>query len=303
MNDRRVNEYVESYSIVTSIIIDELHFPNRSALYKYLAETTEYKDSTIPEIFKGRPAPDFFFRSIADFLAAEAIKKNIEESVDQYYSRIIAPIRRADAEKQSRFAASPDLPDRLGDGPNESPVANNLVEDLVQFDVMVTGGNYSELGRFLVLELSFRSSSISVGEKQFDLQLTRCQLKLSLDSAMADRGEERIIEDEKNSALRIKISAGDGVGRTRSWEVAHLETNDPLAGTFVVDPLCKIEQEIKPQDKARLVAKAANVRVISDGLIQANPEKQLVIDQLMRVRNLPIERDGSILFSLQKLRR
>lgn len=303
MHNRRVTQYVSAYSIVRAIIEDELHFPNLRELYRYLDNSTNYSYQTIIQKFKGQHAPPWFFEAIATFMEQEARKKALQVSRADYLSRITAPLENNEVERPTKSASYPDLPDHLGDGPNVTPPPKNLVEELVQFDVMVTGANYSELGRFLFLELSFRNAPFDIGDRQFQLNLTRCQLKLSLEGAMADRGEERIVEDKMEPALRIKIGTGEGIGRTRSWEIAHLETADPLLGTFVVDELCKIEQEIGPKDQAKLVAKASNVRVANADVTVENPEKQHVIEQLIRVRKLPIEHDGTILFSLQKLRR
>jgi hypothetical protein len=176
--------------------------------------------------------------------------------------------------------------------------------ELVQIDILVTGSNWnSEFGRTLLLELSFRNPSIVVGNEQFELHLTRCFFKLSLDRAMADRGEERVLHDKMNPALRIKIGASEGVSRTRSWEIAHIETADPLLGTFVIDPLCKIEHEIGPKDNAKLVAEGPNVRVARAKVTVEKLEHTRVMEQLIKLRNLPMERDGTILFSLQKLSR
>lgn len=303
MNDRRVEKYVSSYSIVREIIEDELGFPDLRELYRHLAKVTRYKHSTITQKFKGELAPDWFFTAIADFMANNPRDQQTQTSSHEYYARITAPLGEAEIETLTISASSPDLPDHPGDGPNVTPPPNNLLEELVQVDILISGSNYSEFGRFLLVELSFRNPSIDIGDEQFELHLTRCWLRLSLDSAMAERGEERHFQDKINSALRIKIGSGEGVGRTRSWEIAHLETADPLLGTFVIDPLCKIENELGPKDNARLVAKGSNVRVVRGNGTIENSEKQHVIDQLIRLRKLPIERDGTILFSLQKLSR
>jgi hypothetical protein len=303
MSDRRNERYASSYSIVRKIMKRELNFSNLGELYNHLEIAGGFTRGTVVQKFKGEVAPEWFLKEIAGFLANAAHKRKKSITAEEYYDRITAPFRQAEGEVPAISASSPDLPDRVGDGPNVTPPPNNLLEELVQADIMVTGGNYSTLSRFLLVELSFRNPSIMVGDEYIELHLMRCLLKLSFDSAMAGRSEERQFQDQLNPALRIKINAGEGIGRSRSWEIAHLETVDPLLGTFMIDPLCTIENEVGSRDNAKLVAQSANVRVLRARDVTENPEKQRVIDQLIKLRKLPIERDGSIVFSSQKLRR
>jgi hypothetical protein len=304
MNERRNERYVLAYSEVRRIMKYELNFSSLRELYRHLEQVGDLQHGSIVQKFKiGEAAQDWFFKEIANFLASAAHKRKKSVTAEKYYDRITAPLRQAEVEAPAISAAAPDLPDRVGDGPNVTAKPNNLLEELVQADIMVTGGNYSALGRFLLAELSFHNPSIKVGDEYIELHLMRCLLKLSFDTAMAGRNEARQFQDQENPALRIKINAGEGIGRERSWEIAHLETADPLLGTFMIDPLCTIENELVPSDNAKLVAQSANVRVVRARDIVEDPEKQRVIDQLIKIRKLPIERDGSILFSFQKLRR
>lgn len=308
MTKRAVSEYVDAYKIVRFIVRSELGYSNLSALKRFLKQEMDgsLTTKTIDKILSEGRRPgnsDAFFRAISRFMEREAARKKLDGTAEEFLARITTPLQKLTPKRDDQSPSYPDTPNHPGDGPNVSAPPSNSVEDLVQFDLLVSGDNWSSLGRFLLMDLYFGKTSIVLADTDYDLYLTRCQIRLTLDSALSDRTEERIFQDEKNPILQMKISSGQGTGRSRFWEVAHLDTNQPLCGTFAIQPLCKVEQELKPTDVARLIATPANLRVATSaqGATAENPEKQRVLEQLIKLRKLNVMRDGRIQFSAQRL--
>ena len=172
-------------------------------------------------------------------MAGRAVQRKLVGRSFEYYDvAITAPLRERKRPPDEQLASYPDTPSSPGDAANDSPPPILNAEDLAAFDILVTGDNYSQqFGRALLVELFFGSTDIELEDLTITLHLARCELRLKLDKALTDRGDQRTIADTKYPELKMNISAAQGTARDRFWKISHVETTEPLLGTFMVASL------------------------------------------------------------------